>query len=260
MGIGAGAIPSIAAGAGSILGGIFGRPKLSDPSRQEQTALQGGLGTTANLGRQGGQLFGLGGQQLAGANQFINPLLFGDRSAISATLAPQRQTISDQLSGVLRSLEGRGGQGRVSRDQARTQAFGQQALFPILARSQAAGTAAGIGQNLLGMGTGATEGAAGLFGGLQNQLAGQRLAGDELLFSQPSQGDVIGSGIFEILKGTLGNRGGGNLPSSPLGGNIGLIPGPPRNIGSGALIPGTGALPTNIAGWQRSSRLFPVGA
>lgn len=232
------AAPLITGGA-SILGGIFGRPRMSGVSPQEAGSFQQGIGTAGDLRRQGQNLFSSGEELTAGARQFITPLLMGSRSAMLEATAPERTSITDFFRGASRNIR-EGSRGGV-RDlalatTARDKAATLSNLIPQL-RGQAAGVAGQLGTALTGQGVSATGNAGSLFAQIAQALQQGRLTSDQIRLGADSGGGGIGRGIFEIVSGIGGRMGGGGgrLSSTNIGtgsptGNIGLIPAPRQNV------------------------------
>lgn len=119
------------------------------------------------------------------AMQYYMTLATGNRGAINSVLAPQRASIMDTYSGAQRGIEARTAQGPqrdVMMGELQRQKAGQLGLMPFMARQQAVGQLANMGERGQQRGLLALTGASGPLNSagsmydraLQNQLLGQQ--------------------------------------------------------------------------------------
>lgn len=204
----AGAVgPAIGLGS-TLLGGFFNRNQTKERSPEEKAAFASAGGAANRLGANSQSLFGQGQQQLQNANQFITPLLQGDRSAALGATSPERGQITSFFRGAGRRIreESRGGVRDLAIAQnARDKAGALAGLIPSL-RVGAAQVAGNLGTSATQTATAGQSSAGGIFAQLAGALQGGRIDEGRLsaLFSgiNRQSGIDIGQGLFEILQST----------------------------------------------------------
>lgn len=199
--------------AASAIGGIFAGKKATQAamtrSPEEQQALGGAQGAAGTLATTGAGLLKTGQETQAPATSYFDTLLRGNRAQMAGATAAPRAAITDVYRGAERGLEHSGVRG-AQRDVASAD-LGRQKASQISSlvtgvQPQAAAALTGIGQTQISQG-GAQTGAA---GSLYSNLLGQ---GTENRKYARKEGEKTGSSfgglIFDILKGTMGGKGGG---------------------------------------------------
>jgi hypothetical protein len=213
--------------AGAMIGGSLLGKKLSGPSKQQNTAMQGAQNAAGQVGQYASPLvqsglstIGQGRGYLQGAGNYYGNILSNRRSAREA-LAPEMKNVMDYYAGATskanRTL--RGGARDYATAELDKQRVGNLAMMLPQARATAAeglgnlaGSAIYGGSNLVGTGVGAAGKAADIYSGLFNNATTVR--------NQEGEGGKAWGGLLYDLAGSLfgGKKGGG-------GGTASMIPG-----------------------------------
>lgn len=203
-------VPYIIQGAGA-LGGLFGAKKagMGGPTGLERGLTQGAMGQAGQLGQMGQQNYAQGTRALGQGASYYSRLLSGDRNTMAQTLQPEITGLTDLARGAERNLSRSGVRG-ASRDVAEAEIGRQKAgqignLFAA-ARPMAANALTQIGQTSQGQGMSATQGAAGIYGGLLNPAGQQRRDQGQV---QGDFGSSIGGMLADVMKGTASKKGKG---------------------------------------------------
>lgn len=212
MGFLAPAIPWIIKGGAALGGALLGKKSQSSAqqrSPEEQVALQGAQQAAGTLSQQGQMLTRAGMPSVGQATNYYQTLLRGNRGAMAQATAGPRAQITDVYRGAERGLERSGVRG-AARDVASSELNRERASsiasLTTGVQPMAAAALGGLGTDLVGRGTSALQGVGDIYSNLLGQGANNR-AYARAEGEKASKG--IGSFLFDILSGTLGNRGGG---------------------------------------------------
>lgn len=234
MGFLAAATPWIIKGGAALGGALFGKHAQNAAQKrsgEEQQALGGAQNAAGGMLQSGGQLMQRGTgitdtglTSLGQAGNYWSSLLGGNRAQMAQATAGPRAALTDVYRGAQRGLEHSGVRGaqrdvasaELNRDRASKIAGLTTGIQPMAAQAL---TDVGARQAATGLSTTETGGnLAQSAGSLYSNLLGQGQANRVYARREgENAGRSIGGFIFDILSGTLGQKGAPNLGKVPTG-------------------------------------------